>query len=99
MHALPQPVSAAAIFLASVAFLTGCASTPKTAAAKTATDDKKIVLDETEYEYVTPTGSNIPVRVPKTPIAHPLVTSSEVTTMSPEQFADIVRRGQTSNHR
>ena len=40
--------------IALVAGLTGCAGTPKQATA-----------DAGEYEWVTPTGSNIAVRVPK----------------------------------
>jgi hypothetical protein len=40
------------------------------------------------------TGSNIPVAVPKSPNARPLPLANAVQTLSPEQFREIVQRGQ-----
>jgi hypothetical protein len=74
--------------------LNGCASTPKAVTTAKAADERKVVLSEAEYEYVYITGSNIPVRVPKTPIARPLLTSSPVRVISPEDFEKWVQRGQ-----
>ena len=94
----PSPPSAFAILLGFWAgfalLLTGCASTPKNAAAAKTTDGKQIVLSEAEYEYIYVTGSNIPARVPKTAIARPLLTSSPVRVISPEDFEKWVQRGQ-----
>src|SRR3954447_8127233 len=75
--------------------------------ASCATQTKKIaspppagaqILKETEYEYVKVTGSNIPVRVPKSPTVRPLPAASPVTEMSAEQFRDVVQRGLGSVH-
>ena len=52
------------------------------------------ILSESEYEYRIVTGSNIPVRVPKSPTARPVPTIAPVTVMNPEQFGDMLRRGQ-----
>jgi hypothetical protein len=83
------------VFLVGVALLlTGCVSTPKAVTAVKEVDGKKIFLSEAQYEYVYVTGSNIPVRVPKTPIARPLLTSSPVRVMSPDDFEKWVQRGQ-----
>lgn len=57
--------------------LAGCANTPKSNTA-----------DSGEYEWVTPTGSNIAVRVPKG--QRPTVGTSPTGTMSAEQAAAMV---------
>ncbi len=56
--------------------------------------ERKIVT--TEYDYITPTGSNIPVRVPK---GQGPMAGSGVSTMSAEAFRDIVTRGNTGRRR
>jgi hypothetical protein len=56
-----------------------------------------VVLSPQEYEYVYVTGSNLPVLRPKQASVQPISQiGSSVTTMSAEQFRDLVRRGQTS---
>jgi hypothetical protein len=57
--------------------LAGCANTPKQATA-----------DSTEYEWVTPTGSNIAVRVPKGQRA--TVGTAPTSTLTGEQAATIL---------
>jgi len=57
------------------------------------------VLAESEYEYVTVTGSNIPVRVPKSPTARPLPSASPVMQVSPDEFRNLVQRGFGSGRR
>lgn len=57
------------------------------------------VLPDSEYEWVTITGSNIPVRVPKSPTARPLPPASPVREMSAQEFRDMVQRGFGSGRR
>ncbi len=83
-------------------FFTGCAHTPfaksgEAASAATSASPKrdKLILGDQQYKYVYVTGSNIPVRVPVDPTARPLPSSSEVTSMSSQQFGEVIRRGQT----
>jgi uncharacterized lipoprotein len=64
-----------------VAGLAGCDST---------TPKKTTATDNAEYEYVTPLGSNIPVRVRKGTTA--TSTTSPTNTMTAEQAADMVQR-------
>ncbi len=55
-----------------------------------------IVLSPQDYEYVYVTGSNLPVLRPRHSSVQPISQiGSPVTTMTPEQFRDLVRRGQT----
>ena len=46
----------------------------------------------TEYEYVTPTGTHIPIRVPKGAKASPTSTASPVTRMNPEVLGELMQR-------
>jgi len=68
--------------------LGACATKAKKAMLTPLVIDDKVVT--TEYEYVTPTGSNIPIKVPKG--GQPLATASAVQTMSPETFRELVNR-------
>lgn len=61
-----------------VAALTGCAGTPS----------QKAAADSGEYEWVTPTGSNIAVRVPKGQKA--AVGTSPTGTLSGEAAAGMI---------
>ena len=79
------------IIAASICLLAGCASRPSS--AQLPGGDAKKILQEGEYEYVTVTGSLIPVKVPKSPTARPLPPAQPVSEMSPETFRDIVQRG------
>jgi hypothetical protein len=76
-----------------IGFLAGCASAQKPNAVPG--EPKQIV----EYDTVYRTGSNLPVRVPKSPTARPLPGANEVSTMSPEAFRDLVSRGQAAGRR
>lgn len=67
----------AAFLVLVVLTLAGCAGTPKQASATTG-----------EYEYVTPLGSNIPVRVPKGQSAASPTAPS--TTVSGEQAERLI---------
>lgn len=82
------------VTLASV--FSGCASRPKqTEPSSLQIIERKIVTSE--YEYITPTGSNIPVRVPKGQSS--LAANTGVQTMSPEAFREIVTRGNSGRRR
>jgi hypothetical protein len=63
---------------AALCLLGGCATTPKPATAAAG-----------EYEYVTPLGSNIPVRVPKGQNTAPN-TTSPTGTMSADQLGTMI---------
>lgn len=65
---------------------TGCETTDAAARKKTA--------DTADYEYVTPLGSNIPVRVRKGTTATSTTSPSE--TMTGEQAANLAARGGSS---
>jgi hypothetical protein len=77
-HRLPFLAGLAALALA----VAGC-ETANTGAKKTAADN-------TEYEYVTPLGSNIPVRVPKGSKATNVNSPTE--NMTGEQAANMIQR-------
>ncbi len=64
--------------LAAFCLLVGCATTPKPTTATAG-----------EYEYVTPIGSNIPVRVPKGQTNAPNATSP-TGTMSADQLGTMI---------
>lgn len=81
-----------------LALLCASCSTQAKKAAPTQPPADRQVLKEGEYEYVRVTGSNIPVRVPKSPTARPLPPASPVTEMSPDDFRNAVQRG-LSGHR
>lgn len=94
MKRLLQPRHHATVLVAGTALLfTACASTPTAQIA-----GPRVVLDESQYEYVTVTGSNIPVLVPKDrSISNlPGSTAGDVTYMSPEAFRNLVTRGTAS---
>ena len=94
-----SPLRPARLVTAAAALLCGaCANHTKNTAAPQ-TPDHRQVLTEGEYEYVRVTGSNIPVRVPKSPTARPLPSASPVTEISPEAFRDTVQRGLGSSRR
>ncbi|HUR57638.1 MAG TPA: hypothetical protein VM029_08005 [Opitutaceae bacterium] len=73
-----------ALTLAVVA-LAGCDST---------TPKKTTTADNAEYEYVTPLGSNIPVRVRKGTTA--TSTTSPTNTLSAEQAANMIQQAGSS---
>jgi hypothetical protein len=72
--------------------LSSCASTGRKSAAAR---EPGVLLDETEYEKVYYTGSNLPVLVPKAGTARPLPTTSPISTMSPEAFREAMAPGRT----
>lgn len=83
-------VRCGALILGVAFVVAGCSSTPRTTdASGLKIIEPKIVT--TEYQYVTPTGSNIPVRVPKRGSA--LASSTGIQQMDPEAFREIVTRG------
>lgn len=91
MKRLLQSRNHATVLLAGTALLfTACSSTPTAQVA-----GPRVVLDNTQYEYITVTGSNIPVLVPKDKSISNLPGSSagDVTYMSPEAFRNLVTRG------
>lgn len=59
----------------------------------TSTSPKKAATAESDYEYVTPLGSNIPVRVKKGTAAN---TPSPTETMTGEQAANMIQRAGAS---
>ena len=71
------PLTLTLLTLTSAVVLSGCAGTPKPATA-----------DAGEYEWVTPTGSNIAVRVPKGQRA--TVDTSPTAALSGEQGAAMI---------
>lgn len=87
MPQAPLPLVAAGLALA----LAGCVSKSKVSAP---VNGAAKVVGANDVEYVRVTGSNIPVAVPKSPHARPLPLANSVQTMSPEQFREIVQRGQ-----
>ncbi|MBI5692720.1 MAG: hypothetical protein HZC55_21795 [Verrucomicrobia bacterium] len=77
MTPLPSRRTAVPSLLA-IVLLAGCAGTPTKTAA-----------DGTEYEYVTPLGSNIPVKVPKGQKSAANATSPTAT-MSADELGAMV---------
>ena len=74
----------------------GFSSAPQPVAAAQSYD--KIILTDGQYEYVTVTGSNIPVLASKNPIARTEPqTASPVVTMSPDAFRRMMERAASSN--
>ena len=75
----------------------GCVTrAPQPVAAAQSYD--KIILTDGQYEYVTVTGSNIPVLASKNPIARTEPqTASPVVTMSPDAFRRMMERAASSN--
>lgn len=71
-----SPAFASCILLVSAFALAGCASAP--------------AASDAEYEYVTPLGSNIPVRVKK---GEKAATASPTGTVSAEQATNAIRGG------
>jgi hypothetical protein len=71
--------------------LGGCASKTK---VTTAPDGAAKIVSQNEVRYVRVTGSNIPVAVPISPDVRPLPLANAIQTMSPEQFREVVQRGQ-----
>jgi hypothetical protein len=91
MKRLLQPKNHATVLLAGTALLfAACASTPTAQVA-----GPRVVLDKSDYEYVTVTGSNIPVLVAKdkSVTSLPGSSASDVTYLSPEAFRNLVTRG------
>ena len=87
VHALNVVPMRPLTFLAALGLLaSGCETTDAAAKKKTA--------DASEYEYVTPLGSNIPVRVKKGTTA--ASTTSPTATMTGEQAADMASRSGSS---
>ena len=99
-HPIPFYPGVARLFACTVfIFLSACATTKRSADATSAVSPSTPgakVLTEADYDYVYVTGSIVPVRVPKQAIARPLPAASDVQTLSPEAFQEIVRRGQSS---
>ena len=60
------------------------------AGCESANTGAKKAADNTEYEYVTPLGSNIPVRVPKGSKATNVNSPTE--TMTGDQAANMIQR-------
>lgn len=87
-----------AVFVGPVALLlAGCAGMPKVQQTAQADPGAKIVLSPDQYEYVTVTGSAIPVLKPKgQPLDTVAADTPELKTLSPEDLRDAVRRGQSS---
>jgi hypothetical protein len=81
---------AAAASAVSLSFLLGGCNTAPPADARADAAKPRVVTNE--YKYVTPTGSNIPVRVRKNSTGLP-ETSSPVSTMTAEQLGEIQTRG------
>ena len=84
----------AAIFLAGYLgagfFLSGCATT----SAPAADAFVRVILPESEFEYVYVTGSRLPVRVLKNASKTALPeTASHVVARSPEAFESIINQG------
>jgi hypothetical protein len=103
MYPMPRfsPSPRAAIMslaLLTVGLFGGCATAPKNTGSKVtaAAAPNGRVLKPEEYELVTVTGSLIPVLVPKSDTVRPISSAaSDIQTMSPEQFRDLVSRGQS----
>lgn len=79
-------------FAGLVLITAGCASRP-VAKATVETPEQARMLREEEYDYVRVTGSRIPMRVPKSPIARPLPPISPVIVLAPDAFSPIFHRG------
>ena len=70
-----------------------CVSSPATVAPLKTVAGERIVLHEGEFDTVYLTGSNLPMRVTMSQTAQNLPLAVGVTTLSPEQFQEMVRRG------
>jgi hypothetical protein len=83
----------AILLIGAAPLLSSCVSKPAATVPLKTIAGERIVLREGEYEEVYVTGSNIPVRVSKSPTATRLPGASAVTTLTPEEFQEMVRRG------
>jgi hypothetical protein len=98
MHSIPHYPGVARLLACSVFLALSACTTTKRSAEVIASPNSPgaKILTEADYDYVYVTGSIVPIKVPKQAIARPLPAASDVQTMSPEAFQEVVRRGQTS---
>jgi hypothetical protein len=96
---LPFVRVVAIILIGATLLLSSCVSKSASTVPLKTVAGERIVLHEGEYKEVYITGSNIPVLVSKSPSARPLPTASETITISPEEFAQLVRNGDVLSRR
>jgi len=89
----PSACIAALSLIGAALLVSACASKSASVAPSQSAGEQKIVLREGEYKEVYVTGSNIPVRVSASPTARPLPGATNVTTLSPDEWQDLMRRG------
>lgn len=90
---LPSACGVAIPLIGAALLFSSCASKPATTASMKTVLGERIVLTEGEYKQVAVTGSNLPVLVSNSPTATRLPAASQTYTLSPEEFQEMVRRG------
>ena len=81
------------LMLGATSLLSSCLSRPATTDPLQTASGQRIVLREGQFKQVYLTGSNLPVLVADLPGTRPLPTTSEMYTLSPQAWEDLVRRG------
>ena len=95
-HAMLSRAALGSVLVAVLSLATSCTSVERKAAAA---EGPRVLLDETQYEKIYVTGSNLPVLVPKSSTARPLPSISPVTSVSGDSFRDAVRPGRAPARR
>jgi hypothetical protein len=91
-----QPIARGTVIflmIGAASLLSSCVSRPATTEPLKTVSGQRIVLREGQFKQVYLTGSNLPVMVSTLPGTRPLPTTSEMYTLSPQAFEELVRRG------